>query len=74
MAPERTRQGPWLFVWVYMVITLVVPLALGATGVWAWDVGMGVASGFWVVSFIVMAVVPEIRSARGSGRRKKDRT
>jgi hypothetical protein len=64
-----------------MVVTLIVPLALGVGGVWTWEIATGVASGFWLILFIVMALVQEARperrkrrSPRGGGVDARDGT
>ena len=57
MTTERSRLRRWLWLWATMVITLVVPLALGIAGVWSWEIATGVASGLWLVLFIGLALV-----------------
>ena len=57
MTTEQSRLRRWLWLWATMVITLVVPLALGIAGVWSWEIATGVASGLWLVLFIGLALV-----------------
>ena len=72
MSSDKPRLGLWLLLWAYMVVTLVVPLALAAGGVWDWGAASAVTSAFWVVLFVVMAIVPELRPQRRTRRARRE--
>ena len=61
---EKQALKRWLWLWGYLVVTLVAPLALGAAGIWPWDLAMGIASAFWVVAVILMTITQAARSDR----------
>jgi hypothetical protein len=73
MPHEQTRTGLWLAMWTYMVITLVVPLAFGVSGILDWGIAMGVAAAFWTILFVGMAIVQEWRPARTKRRTRREK-
>lgn len=67
----KPRLGLWLLFWGWMVVTLVVPLALAAGGVWTWDIAWGVSGGCWLIALMGLELWHLLRREPWRRRRKR---